>query len=471
MSRTIRWLLALTLLLWGIETPAGASRTSDYYWLLFLDGNTNTPPEPPEPPPQQNNPPQVDAGADKQLTYPSLSVILSATVSDDHDANNALSYSWSKVSGPGSVSFNGPKAVDTVVDFGSSGIYNLQLSVTDSSQASSADQVKVTVDNNPPNVDAGTDVTTTSSSASLQGRVTDGTSAGLSYHWTQVSGPGSASFTNPFSEKTEVTLPKVGTYVFELEGDDSDMTATDTVTVERLPEPVINKVEVMRALGDSMTEGIGDGDGTGGSSCRYDSSGKYIMDSCDGYPPKLHGLLNNKGRFADGFIFWENAIGGRTTAQAIDGSDGFFTVRTIVNRTTTYNGTAKKADLVVVLFGANDSCSAVSPDEFESNMRTIINEIKAVGAEPVLMKVPYARKDGAGATTCFSNSLNRSYNTRIQSLANNDASIKVVPPDLYSWFKNNTNEIWGMRRSKTDFVHPTTNGYWSMARMLRDNML
>lgn len=53
----------------------------------------------------------------------------------------------------------------------------------------------------------------------------------LTYQWTQVSGPGTASFANPTAEDTGVTFDLFGTYVLRLTADDSALTGYDEVTV------------------------------------------------------------------------------------------------------------------------------------------------------------------------------------------------------------------------------------------------
>jgi len=54
-----------------------------------------------------NTPPQVDAGIDHEITQPVHTVNLDATVTDDGvgDPNGFLAVQWSKISGPGAVSF------------------------------------------------------------------------------------------------------------------------------------------------------------------------------------------------------------------------------------------------------------------------------------------------------------------------------------------------------------------------------
>lgn len=81
--------------------------------------------------------PTVEAGRD-QLVGLSGSIGLYATVS------NALSQTWSKVSGPGTVTFADASAVATTVSFSSAGEYVLKISATGTSQTVE-DSLSVTV--------------------------------------------------------------------------------------------------------------------------------------------------------------------------------------------------------------------------------------------------------------------------------------------------------------------------------------
>lgn len=94
---------------------------------------------PTTPPPLVNQPPTVNAGADTLVTLPAT-LTLSPTVSDDGlPTGSTLVKSWSKVSGPGTVSFSGD-----VATFSAAGSYVLRLTVTDS-VLSVSDDVSVTV--------------------------------------------------------------------------------------------------------------------------------------------------------------------------------------------------------------------------------------------------------------------------------------------------------------------------------------
>ena len=98
-----------------------------------------------------NQPPVVNAGPDLAVTLPS-SATLNGTVTDDgFPIGSTLTILWSKVSGPGTVSFSNPNTASTTASFSSAGTYVLKLSASDS-ELSASDEVVVTVSpaNQPP---------------------------------------------------------------------------------------------------------------------------------------------------------------------------------------------------------------------------------------------------------------------------------------------------------------------------------
>jgi len=99
--------------------------------------------------PLGNQPPDVEAGIDQETTLPDNTVNLDGTVTDDGlgDPNGFLEFSWSKVSGPGEVTFEPNPSVENptaVLDPLKDGTYVLRLSATDGELANS-DDVTITV--------------------------------------------------------------------------------------------------------------------------------------------------------------------------------------------------------------------------------------------------------------------------------------------------------------------------------------
>jgi hypothetical protein len=171
------------------------------------------------PGPQTNAAPVVNAGPDKTVTLPA-SVTLDGSVTDDGlPADGTLTSTWSKVSGPGTVTFADPSKASTTASFSAEGVYELQLTGSDSA-LSTADRVTVTVNNASganaaPVVNAGPDQTIIASgAATLNGSATDdglpSSPGNLTVTWSKVSGPGTVTFANASSAQTTATFSTTG---------------------------------------------------------------------------------------------------------------------------------------------------------------------------------------------------------------------------------------------------------------------
>ncbi len=86
----------------------------------------------------QNAAPVVNAGADQAITLPGVAS-LSGSASDDGQPSGTLNTTWTKVSGPGSVSFGNAGAKSTTATFSVAGTYVLRLTASDGSLQSSDD--------------------------------------------------------------------------------------------------------------------------------------------------------------------------------------------------------------------------------------------------------------------------------------------------------------------------------------------
>jgi PA14 domain/Domain of unknown function (DUF1929)/Kelch motif len=93
-----------------------------------------------------NEAPSVSAGADQTITLPGLAS-LSGSASDDGKPG-PLTTTWSRLSGPGSVSFANPASPATTAGFSMPGAYVLRLSANDGA-ATSVDDVALTVNAAP----------------------------------------------------------------------------------------------------------------------------------------------------------------------------------------------------------------------------------------------------------------------------------------------------------------------------------
>jgi RHS repeat-associated protein len=187
-----------------------------------------------------NQAPTVGAGSNQAITLPQLSVNLTGTVSDDGLPADYLATTWSKVSGPGSVTFGDSSKLATTATFSSVGTYVLRLSATDGQLTGTSD-VTITVvrPNLPPTVNAGPAQTITlPASATISGAVTDdGEPAGgvLLIAWSKVSGPGTVVFSSPNAAVTTASFSMAGIYVLRLTASDSQLSASADVTVTVKP--------------------------------------------------------------------------------------------------------------------------------------------------------------------------------------------------------------------------------------------
>jgi len=184
-----------------------------------------------------NQAPTVGAGADQTITLPATAS-LDGTVADDGLPDSGTRTStWSQVSGPGTATFADASAVDTTVSFSADGSYLLRLSATDGELAAQ-DEVTVTVNpaatNQAPVVDAGPDQEITlPATATMAATVTDdGPSQDLLLTWTQVTGPGTVSFSPSAGvEDPTATFSEPGTYELQLVASDGSLGASDSLLV------------------------------------------------------------------------------------------------------------------------------------------------------------------------------------------------------------------------------------------------
>jgi hypothetical protein len=191
-----------------------------------------------------NTAPSVNAGTDQTITLPSVAT-LDGTVSDDGlpSPPGAVTTTWSKVSGPGTVTFGNASAVDTTATFSAAGVYVLQLLASDS-VLSTNDSVSITVNpvNTAPSVNAGTDQTITlPSMATLDGTVSDdglpSPPGAVTTTWSKVSGPGTVNFGDENAVDTTASFSIDGVYVLQLTAADGELTADDELTVTVNPVP------------------------------------------------------------------------------------------------------------------------------------------------------------------------------------------------------------------------------------------
>jgi len=182
-----------------------------------------------------NQQPVADAGSNVTITLPTNSVQVDGAASNDPDGT-ITAYKWVKISGP-AATIAQPDAAASTISGLVAGVYVFELTVTDDKNATASAQITVTVNeaNKPPVANAGSNITITlpTNTVQLSGAASNDPDGSIvKYQWTKVSGP-AATIATPGAARTAVNgLVAAGTYVFELTvTDDKDATAKARVTV------------------------------------------------------------------------------------------------------------------------------------------------------------------------------------------------------------------------------------------------
>ncbi len=141
-------------------------------------------------------------------------------------------------------------------------MYVLRLTASDT-QLSTTDDIQITVNpappvNQAPTVNAGIDQTVTlPNTASLVGAASDDglpePPATVTVAWSQVSGPGTATFGNANSLSTSASFTTVGVYVLRLTASDTHLSATDDIQITVNPAPVNQAPTVNAGVDQTVT--------------------------------------------------------------------------------------------------------------------------------------------------------------------------------------------------------------------------
>ena len=208
-----------------------------------------------------NQAPVVSAGSDASATVGEV-VALVGTASDAD--GHALTYEWTVVSTPGreSVTIADADALQASFVPPVEGTYILRLSATDGF-ATVTDDVEIVVmaakENRAPVANAGADTMINYASGAIIALSGAGSSDPdgdtLTYNWTIVSQPAGSTATLTTAGADASLIPDVaGTWVFSLEVDDGELTASDEVTVRVNTPPVANAgPDATANVGDTVT--------------------------------------------------------------------------------------------------------------------------------------------------------------------------------------------------------------------------
>jgi len=206
-------------------------------WIALVQSTTGGTPT--------NSAPVVNAGPDQSATLngASVNVALSGTVSDDgFPQGSTLARTWSRISGPTSVSFANASNSSTSATFSAAGTYTLRLSATDGDLSASDDLVVVVsasqASNAAPVANAGPDTSTVLSGTTVQVNLNgsasdDGLPQGsaVSVTWSFVSGPASVAIATPSSATTSATFSAAGSYILRLTATDGALSDSDDISV------------------------------------------------------------------------------------------------------------------------------------------------------------------------------------------------------------------------------------------------
>jgi len=178
--------------------------------------------------------PVDSAGPAQTITLPTNSVTLKGSASEA--GGTIVGTKWTQVSGPGTATFGNAAVLSTTASGLVQGIYVFELTATDSNGITAQSTVKITVNPAPglPVVSAGTSQTITlpTNSVTLTGTASELNGTIVSFSWTQVSGPGTATISTAGQASTAISGLVQGVYRFQLLVTDAlGITATATVQV------------------------------------------------------------------------------------------------------------------------------------------------------------------------------------------------------------------------------------------------
>ncbi len=208
-----------------------------------------------------NQAPVANAGADQMITFPASATLAGSASDDGLPTGSVLTRTWSKVSGPGTVTFSNASSLSSTATFSVAGSYTLRLTVSDSALSTTDDVVIVVsptaATNKAPVVNAGPDQTITfPAGATLAGTASDDglpTGSTLTVSWSKVSGPGNVVFVNANSLNSNATFLSAGTYTLRLTASDGTLSTTDDIVIVANATPTNQAPVVNAGIDQSIT--------------------------------------------------------------------------------------------------------------------------------------------------------------------------------------------------------------------------
>lgn len=218
--------------------------------------------------------------------------------------------------------------------------------------------------------------------------------------------------------------------------------------------------DIYLAVGDSVTEGVGDDDPSDDISLDGRVTG-------GGYAPILNNLLSSPPVKGYPHRIVNRGVGGETSSGGLGDLPGVL-------------GANPDASRVLIMYGMNDARPWLPvpsglgkspgdggyPGSYKDNMQRMIQLVNDDGREPVLGKINIALGDSTDTTPYpdpnlgARSALIQEYNAVVDELSGDPANaIGVIPPDFYSYFEiNHPTEYF-------DNIHPNGAGYGAMADM------
>jgi RHS repeat-associated protein len=199
----------------------------------------------------RNQPPTVDAGEPQTIEMPAPAELRGAVTDDALPRGATVTATWSMVSGPGTVTFADPHATATSATFSAPGTYVLQLSANDTEFTVSDDVVITVLKNEPPVVNAGADQEIAlPNTVTLNGTASDDglpRGSNLEVSWSQISGPAPIILNDAFALTTAASFTAPGVYVLRLTGSDSQLSASDEMTITVKPQSFTSRTYTLDA--------------------------------------------------------------------------------------------------------------------------------------------------------------------------------------------------------------------------------
>ncbi len=173
--------------------------------------------------------------------YAGEEAISRSTFSRTATVNGHSSLLWSKVTGPGTLSFSAPAASSTNISASVDGEYLVRLTASDAAGNTAFSEFILTFDFTPPSIDPGPPLLSNSATLTVRATLSDDTESQV---WTKISGPGAASFATADQAETNVTFVEDGVYVIQIAASDvaGNMSQSQlSITIDR-QAPVINSI-------------------------------------------------------------------------------------------------------------------------------------------------------------------------------------------------------------------------------------